>query len=98
MGYSVGKWEGDTLVVETAGLNDRGWLDGFGHPRSAQMHITERYHRRDFGHLDLEFTFDDPTYYTRPFTLKAAVRLIPDSDLIEYVCAENEKGQTHLGK
>jgi hypothetical protein len=98
MGYSVGKWEGDTLLVETSGLNDRGWLDGFGHPRSEQMHITERYHRRDFGHMDLEFTFDDPKYYTRPFGLKAAVRLIPDSDLIEYVCTENEKDRTHLGK
>jgi hypothetical protein len=98
MGYSVGKWEGDTLVVDTTGLNDRGWLDGFGHPRSEQMHITERYHRRDFGHMDLEFTFNDPAYYTRPFGLKAALRLIPDSDLFEYVCAENEKDRTHLGK
>ena len=98
MGYSVGKWEGDTLVVETNGLNDRGWLDGFGHPRSEQMHITERYHRRDFGHMDLEFTFDDPRFYTRPFGLKTAVRLMPDSDLIEYVCPENEKDRTHLAK
>jgi hypothetical protein len=97
MGYSIGKWDGDTLVVDTIGLNDRGWLDGFGHPRSEQMHITERYRRRDFGHLDVEFTFDDPKYYTRPFTLKAPSRLIPDSDLIEYVC-ENEKDRTHLGK
>jgi hypothetical protein len=96
MGYSVGKWENDTLVVQTVGLNDRGWLDGAGHPRSEQMHITERYRRRDFGHLDLEFTFDDPAYYTRPFTLKAPARLIPDSDLIEYVC-ENEKDRNHMG-
>jgi hypothetical protein len=98
MGYSVGKWDGDTLVVETTGLNDRGWLDGFGHPRSEQMHITERYHRRDFGHMDLDFTFNDPKYYTRPFGLKAALRLIPNSDLFEYVCNENEKDRSHLGK
>lgn len=97
MGYSIGKWDGDTLVVDTIGLNDRGWLDGFGHPRSEQMHITERYRRRDFGHMDVEFNFDDPKYYTRPFTVKAPSRLIPDSDLIEYVC-ENEKDRTHLGK
>jgi hypothetical protein len=97
MGYSIGKWEGDALVVETAGLKD-GWLDGFGHPRSESMHITERYRRRDFGHMDLEMTFDDPKYYTRPFSLKMGARLIPDSDLIEYVCTENEKDRVHLGK
>jgi len=95
-GYSVGKWEGDTLVVDTIGLNNRGWLDAFGHPRSEQMHITERYHRRDFGHMDLEFTFNDPKYYT--FGLRAALKLIPDSDLLEYVCSENEKDRKHLGK
>ena len=98
MGYSVGKWDGDTLVVETNGLNDRGWLDAFGHPRSDQMRITERYRRVDFGHMDLEFTFNDPKYYTRAFMLKAPSRLIPDSDLIEYVCTENEKDRRHLEK
>ena len=98
MGYSAGKWEGDTLVVETNGLNDGGWLDGFGHPRSDQMRITERFHRRDFGHMDIEFTFDDAKYYTRPFKLKVAAGLVPDSDLIEYVCNENEKDRAHLGK
>ena len=85
MGYSIGKWEGDTLVAETNGLNDRGWLDGFGHPRSEQMHITERFRRRDFGHMDLEFSFNDPKYYTRPFGLKTGLKLLPDSDLLEYV-------------
>jgi len=98
MGYSVGHWEGATLVVETNGLNDRAWLDGFGHPRSESMHITERYHRRDFGHMDLEITFNDPKYYTQPFTIKTGLGLIPDSDLLEYVCAENEKDRAHLGK
>jgi len=98
MGYSVGHWEGDTLVVETAGLNDRAWLDAFGHPRSESMRITERYRRRDFGHMDLEITFNDPKYYTRPFSIKMGLRLIPDSDLLEYVCTENEKDRIHLGK
>lgn len=95
MGSSTGKWEGDTLVVETAGFRD-GWLDGSGHPRSEQMRITERYHRRDFGHMDVEFTFNDRKYYTQPFSMKAVMRLLPDSDLIEYVCAENEKDRSHL--
>src|SRR5437899_5554382 len=98
MGYSVGHWEGDTLVVDTVGLNDRAWLDAFGHPRSESMHITERYRRRDFGHMDLEITFNDPKYYTRPFTIKTGLMLIPDSDLLEYVCNENEKDRAHLGK
>jgi len=96
MGYSVGKWEGDSLVVETTGFKEKSWLDVIGHPRSESMRITERYRRRDFGHMDLEVTFDDPKYYTRPFTFKAGLRLIPDSDVLEYVCAENEKDRAHM--
>jgi hypothetical protein len=95
-GSSVGKWQGDTLVVDTIGLNDKGWLDGFGHPRSEQMHITERYRRRDFGHIDLEITFEDPKYYTRPFSFKTVLNLVADSDVLEYVCAENERDNVHL--
>jgi len=91
MGSSAGRWEGDTLVVDTAGFNDRAWLDGFGHPRSEAMRVTERFRRRDVGHMDLEISFDDPKYYTRPFGFKTALNLIPDSDVIEYVCTENEK-------
>jgi hypothetical protein len=98
MGYSVAHWDGDTLVVDTIGLNDRAWLDAFGHPRSEAMHITERYRRRDFGHMDLEITFNDPKYYTRPFSLKVGLRLLPDSDLLEYVCTENERDRAHLAK
>jgi hypothetical protein len=96
MGYSVGRWEGDTLVVETTGFKERSWLDLLGHPRSQSMVITERYRRRDFGHMNLEMTFDDPKYYTRPFTFKTGLRLIPDSDVLEYVCAENEKDRVHM--
>ena len=70
LSVSVGHWEGDTLVVDTIGVNDRTWLDAAGYPRSASMHITERYRRRDFGDMDLEITFNDPKYYTRPFPSK----------------------------
>jgi hypothetical protein len=98
MGYSVAKWEGDTLVVDTTGFTERSWLDGFGHPRSESMHITERYRRRDFGHIDMEVTFEDPKYYTKPFQLKAGLTLIPDSDVFEFVCQENERDLVHLVK
>ena len=98
MGSSVGKWEGDTLVVQTTGFKEQGWLDNAGHPRSEQMLMTERFHRRDFGHLDLEIRYEDPQYYTRPFTNKTTLNLIPDSDVIEYVCTENEKDRAHTEK
>ena len=96
MGTSAGRWEGDTLVVETTGFQERALLDGFGHPRSEHMRITERYRRRDFGHLDLEVSFDDPAYYTRPFGFKTTMTLLPDSDVLEYVCTENEKDNAHF--
>ncbi len=95
LGSSVGKWEGDTLVVQTTGFKEEGWLDNAGHPRSEHMLITERYRRRDFGHMDLEIRYEDPKYYTRPFTNKITLSLIPDSDVIEYVCTENEKDKEH---
>jgi hypothetical protein len=97
-GHSVGAWQGDTLVVETIGIHTRAWLDGFGHPRSEAMRITERYRRRDFGHMDLEMTFDDPKYYTRPFGIKTALTLIPDTDALEYVCTENWKDRARNTK
>ena len=96
MGSSVGRWDGDTLVVETTGFNERAWLDGFGHPRSETMKITERYRRRDVKHMDLEMTFDDPKYYTRPFGFKTTLTLQPESDVLEYVCTENEKDNAHF--
>ena len=98
MGYSTGKWEGDTLVVQTTGFKEEGWLDNAGHPRGQSMIITERFHRRDFGHIELEIRYEDPKYYTRPFTNKTTLNLIPDSDIIEFVCTENEKDMQHLGK
>jgi hypothetical protein len=91
MGYSVGRWEGDTLVVDTIGITTRAWLDGLGHPRSEDMRITERYRRRDFGHMEFEVLLEDPKYYTRPFGYKSTMMLLPDTDVLEYICTENQK-------
>jgi hypothetical protein len=96
MGYSVGKWEGDTLVVESTGFRDNGWLERMGHPHSAALRLVERIRRRDFGHLEIEVTIDDSKSYTRPITYTQKAMLIPYADLIEYYCAENEKDVTHF--
>ncbi len=98
LGYSIGRWEGDTFVIETRGFNDRTPLDAIGHPRSESMHVTERFHRRDFGHLDTEMTFDDPEMYTAKFTVKVAYELVPDNDIFEMFCGENEKDRVHMVK
>ena len=74
------------LVVESNGYNDRSWLDTSGHPHSETLRITERYRRANFGHLDLEVTYDDPTVYARPWTVAVRAEIAPDTDLIEYVC------------
>jgi hypothetical protein len=95
-GYSVGHWEGDTLVVESSGFNDRTWLDGGGHPHSDALHVSERFHRRDFGHMELKMTFEDSKVYTRPWTISMDVVLTPDTELLEYVCGENERDISHL--
>jgi hypothetical protein len=91
MGYSVGHWEGDTLVVETVGFKDDTYLDFGGHPHSEQLRLTERYRRLDFGHMEIEETFSDPGAYSRPLTVKVSATLVPDTELLEYVCTENEK-------
>ena len=98
LGYSVGRWDRDTLVVETAGFNDKTWLDAIGHPQSEALRIVERYRRRDFGHMDVEMTFDDPQMYTKPFTIKFTQELQADSDIFEYICNENEKDRAHMGQ
>ena len=97
MGYSVGKWEGDALVVESIGLTDRSWLDVVGHRHSEALHVTERFHRVNFGLMELQLTLDDPKTFTRPVTVNLNVRLRPDTDLIEYYCSENEKDVDHVG-
>jgi hypothetical protein len=96
LGYSIGKWDGDSLVVDTVGFNDRSWLDAFGHPHSEEMRVTERFHRRDFGHMDIQITVDDPKTYTKPFTINLGQHLLPDTDLIEHFCAENEQDFKHM--
>jgi hypothetical protein len=98
LGYSVGKWDGDSLVVETVGLNALSPLDTFGHPHSEALHVTERFHRRDFGHMDLRVTIDDPKTYTKSFTYQINLRLLPDTDLLENFCIENEKDAAHALK
>ena len=95
-GYSVGRWDGDTLVVDTAGFNERGWLDARGHTHSDALHLSERFHRADFGHMELQITVDDPKTYTRPFTIRLNQELLPGSDLIEYFCSENERDLRHF--
>jgi len=96
MGYSTGHWDGDTLVVETEGFNDRTWLDMSGHAHSEKLHLTERYHRRDYGHMDVEMTFNDPVMYSKPFSIKFTHQLVPDSDILEAYCSENEKDRGHI--
>ena len=95
MGYSIGRWEGDTLVVDTNGYNDRTWLDRDGHPHSEALRITERYRRRDFGHLDIEMTLRDPAVYSRPWTVTFTAQLMADTELLEYVCNENPNRLSH---
>ena len=97
LGYSVGRWEGDTLVVETIGFNGKSWLDLIGHPQSEAARLTERYRRRDFGHMDIEVTIDDPTWYTKPFTVKVTHELQADDDILEYFCNENEQDRRRMG-
>jgi hypothetical protein len=96
MGYSTGKWEGETLIVNTAGLTDKTWLDALGHPHSEALRLTEKFRRLNVGNLEIEVTIDDPKAYTKPlkYTLKAS--LVPDEDLLEYFCAENEKDVQHF--
>jgi len=97
LGYSVGHWEGNTFVVETAGFNDKTRLDGQEHPHSEHLRVIERYTRRDFGRLDVETTFEDPELYMKPFTIKVPHDLLPDTDIFESFC-ENEKDSAHLGQ
>ena len=95
LGYSVGRWDGDTFVVETAGFNDLTWLDDGGHPHTEQLKVTERFHRVNFGRMDLEITVNDPGAYAKPWKATIPKDLLPDTDLIEWIC-ENEKDYSHL--
>ena len=96
MGYSVGRWEGDTLVVESHGFNDRTWLDFGGHPHTEELSITERLRRRDFGHIELQATFADPKVYAKPWTVDVKMELVADTEMLEYVCNENERSHARM--
>lgn len=93
MGYSVGRWDGDTLVVESFGFNDRTWLDHDGHPHTEGLRMTERYRRRDFGNLEAEVTLSDPAAYARPWTVAVRAVLAADTEILEWVCNESESGR-----
>jgi hypothetical protein len=95
-GYSVGHWDGDTLVVETNGFRDDVWLDIWGSPLTNAGKMTERFRRPTYGNLEIEVTVEDPTMYTKPWTVLIKQRVMVDTDLIEFVCAENEKSDMHL--
>jgi hypothetical protein len=96
MGYSVGRWDGDTLVVETIGQNGKTWLDMRGLPATEALHVTERFTRPTIGHIDIDVTIDDPQAYTKPWTVKLGWNLLPDAELIESICEENSKDVPHM--
>jgi hypothetical protein len=95
-GYSTGRWEGDTLVVDTAGFNDRSWLDARGTGHSEEMRVEERFRRRDYGHIDLTITITDPKVFTTPIMFKVVEELLPDTDLLEHYCLENERDDARM--
>jgi hypothetical protein len=96
MGYSAGSWDGDTLVVDTAGFNDKSWLDLMGHPHTEALHVVERFRRSDLGRMETQITIDDPVAYTKPWTVTESSRLLPDTELLEFFCNENERDVPHL--
>ena len=95
-GYSVGKWDGDTLVIQSSGFNGKAWLDQVGHPSSESMRVTERFHRIDFGHMEVTATIDDPIDYKKPWSFTQPLTLLVNGDLIEEVCNENNRDLPHL--
>ncbi len=94
-GYSVGHWDGDTLVVETTGLRDGGWLDVYGTPLTDAAKITERFRRPSYGRMEIDVTIDDPKVYTKPWTVRVNQRVMPDQELLEFVCLENQRYGKH---
>ncbi len=96
LGYSVGRWEGDVLVVETMGMKDDTWLDMFGHPATDGLRVTERFHRRDIGNLDLDITMTDSKAYTKPWSISLHLKLVPGQEVMEYLCIENNRGMEHM--
>jgi hypothetical protein len=97
-GYSVGAWQGDTLVVQTTGLRDDGWLDVIGNPLTSAAKLTERFRRPNFGTLEIDVTVDDAKAYTKPWTVRVNQRILLDSELIEFICNENDQFRPYLAK
>jgi hypothetical protein len=95
-GYSVGRWEGDSMVVDTIGFNNRGWIDtAKGRPQTEALHVTERFRRVNAGRMEIGVTIDDPRAYTKPWNVRIEVKLVPDTELMETVC-ENSRGTEHM--
>ena len=94
-GYSIGRWEGDVLVVESSGFNDNVWLDNAGRPATEALKVTERFVRKNFGQMDIEITIDDPKAYTKPWSVTQQLAFQPDTELLEYICNENNKVLRH---
>jgi hypothetical protein len=95
-GHSTGRWDGDTLVIDTVGFNDKFWFDFKGHPHTEQLHIVERYTRSNLGTLVNQITIDDPGAYSKPFTITFSARLTPGEELMEYICNENNQDVDHI--
>ncbi len=96
LGYSVGKWEGDTLVVESRGFNGKPWLDVKGKPTTEALHITERFRRKNVGTLEVQYTIDDTGAYTKPWTITQEFRLVTNTELLEFICNENNRAVEYL--
>lgn len=96
LGYSTGKWDGDVLVVDTKGFNGKAWLDQLGKPTTDALHVIERFHRRDFGHMDIEITIDDPKAYTGLWKVTEEVHLLTNTQVMEFICNENNVDLRHL--
>ncbi|HEU4688901.1 MAG TPA: hypothetical protein VFS23_11095, partial [Vicinamibacterales bacterium] len=96
MGYSVGRWEDDVLVVETVGFKDTTWLDFGGHPHTEALRMVERYRRTSIGHIELKATFEDPTVFSKMVTIDVKMDFAADTDMLEYVCNENEKSHARM--
>ena len=95
-GHSIGNWDGDTLVVDSVGFNDQGWLDGSGRPRTGQLHVIDRIRRIDFGHLEIETTVDDPGAFVKPWASRRISDLAPGEEIQELLCSENNQDVEHL--
>ncbi len=96
LGHATGKWDGDTLVIDATGFNDRSWLNGQGYPHTEKLHVTERLQRRDFAHMELEITIDDPGAYMKPWRIKKSADLAPNEEIHEWMCTENNKDREHM--